>query len=574
MFWRSMPHRLAALLVVAAVAAALGVATPTAGAAPCTIQSDAPVIVGTAESDVICGGDSANVIYGGVLDDEIYGGGGSDVLIGGHGTDLMHGQLGEDVLRGGTNRDCYIGGDGNDTASFASFTPSGSDANGNPILIGVTADLTADSFPTNPGPSCEGFVGAGVAFGEGYNEELVGIENLVGSALDDDLEAADAGSNDIRGGWGDDVIRGRSGGGGIDDGLFGEAGIDECRNAGSAVACADAPEGAHRPAGPLAFVESRGPDSGVVVLGHEGNDADVLSVSRPSGSQVQIDFDEAPSPTASCPLTASQTLTCSISTPRYVTVWGDLGNDNLSVGGTFPDEASIDVNGGPGSDVLTGGPNRDILFSGEGGTDQLYGNGNSDALISEGDPTGSGGDQLEAGNGNDQLVTDNACAGHTLWGGPDTDIIGFARQTDVGGISAGVNAQLGEGSFSRPAWAINSSGLEIGGCARSTILGGGEILEGTNQSDVLRGNDAPNTLWARQGNDDVYGNGGNDTLLGHDGDDSLWGYNGVDSLNGGDDRDDLHARDGAADSVINCGSGSDPGAERDSVDPAGISCND
>lgn len=563
-----------AALAALALTAAAGTAPPQADAQTCTIQSDAAVIVGTAASDVICGGDGPNVIYGGLLDDDIYGGGGNDLLIGGHGTDLMHGQLGNDVLRGGTNRDCYIGGDGDDTASFASLTPSGADAFGSPILSGVTADLTASSFPASPGPSCEGFTGAGVAFGEGYNEELVGIENLVGSALDDDLEAADSGANDLRGGWGDDVIRGRSAGGPSDDGLYGEVGTDECRNAGVVVACADSPEGAHRPAGPFALVESRGADSGVVVMGREGVDADTLAVSRPSGSQVAVSFDEAPSATASCPLTATDTLTCTISTPRYVVVWGDQGDDSLSVGDVFPDEASIDVNGGPGSDALTGGPNRDNLFSGEGGADQLYGNGHTDALMSEGDPAGSGGDVLEGGAGNDQLVTDNACAGHTLWGGPDEDIVGFARQTDVGGVSAGVRAQLGDGAVAQQAWAIDAGGAEIAGCARSSILGGGEILEGTNQNDVLTGNGAPNTIWARAGNDTVYGNAGNDVLYGHDGNDDLWGYNGIDSFLGGDGFDDLFAQDGAADATINCGAGSDPGARRDPSDPAGIGCND
>jgi Ca2+-binding RTX toxin-like protein len=575
--------RLACLALCALVAPLTAAAfAPQASAqVTCDIVSDAAVIVGTSQSDVICAGDSANVIYGGLLDDQIYGGGGNDVIIGGHGVDFMHGQTGNDLLRGGTNRDCYVGGADNDTASFASFTPSGS-AGGSPNLAGVTADLTAESFPASPPPSCAGFEGAGVAFGEGYNEELVGIENLVGSPFADDLEAANTGVNDIRGGWGDDIVRGRGG----NDGLFGENGSDQCRNDGNAVACDDAPEGSHRPAEPVAFLESHGPETGLVVLGREGTSDDVLAISRPSSSEVRIDFDEDPAATASCPQTGATTLTCSISTPDYIMAWGDQGNDTVSIAGTFPDVTSIDLNGGPGSDSVTGGPNGDILFTGEGGADQLIGNDGTDALISEGDPVGSGGDYLAGGNGNDQLVTDNACAGHTLWGGPDTgsgpvgDIIGFARQTDLGlpGNPRGVWAKLGEGSTQGDAYAIPTPA----GCVNSKINGGGEVLEGTSQADELRGNDNHNTIWGRDGQDEVFGLGGDDVVHGHAaadevygnaGNDTVWGESGPDSLFGGDGSDRLRALDNRQDTAVNCGANDDFAAEADPNDPV-VSCGE
>lgn len=556
-------------------------------AAACTITSNAAVIVGTSQSDVICAGDGDNVIYGGLLDDEIYGGGGNDVLIGGHGTDLLHGQTGNDVLRGGTNRDCYVGGDGTDTVSFASLTPSGRDGSGNPSTAGVKVQLKASSFPAER--TCPAsFAPEGLANGEGADEDLVGVENVVGSAFDDDLEAKPAATNDLRGGGGNDVLRGRSNGA-ADDSLRGEAGTDQCRSNDVVVACADAPEGASRPAAPHAYVESRGADSGVVVLGRLGSDPDTIAITRPSSTQVRVDFDEAPAATASCPKTATLTLTCTISTPRSVTAWGDFGNDTMSIGASgtlFPDEASLDLNGGPGDDVLTGGPNADILFSGEGGADQLSGNAGTDALISEGDPVGSGGDSLAGGDDNDQLVTDNACAGHTLWGGSDTgtgasgDIIGFARQRNLllPGGDRGVWAQLGTGAAPGDAYAIP----EPGGCAHSQILGGGEILEGTNKADQLRGNDAPNEIWGRRDNDTIYGLGGNDILHGHDnadvvygneGNDTVWGEDGVDELYGGDGSDKLRAADGRADAAVNCGAGGDYPAEADPNDPV-VSCNE
>ena len=578
------------LVVVASWSLALAVACTVALASPasavaCDISSDAPVILGTAQSDVICGGPGNNVIYGGLLDDDIYGGGGNDVIIGGHGTDFMHGQEGNDVLRGGTGRDCYVGGVDNDTASFASLTP---DADGAPG--GIVADLDeedADPPPPSAAPTCLDFAGTGRASGEGFNEELVGVENLVGSAFHDDLEAANSGANDLFGGWGDDAIRGRSSGG-VDDGLRGERGGDTCRNNGSAVACADAPEGSHRPAGAFAAVESRGQDSGVIVMAREGSHVDSLSVTRPSSSTVRIDVGEAPAASGGgCPVTG-QTITCTISTPRYVVVWGDDGGttstpDRLTIGNGFPGEASLDLNGGPGSDVVTGGSAGEILFTGEGGADRLIGGDGADALLSEGDPVGSGGDWLDGGGGNDQLVTDNACAGHTLIGGPSLgvgDIVGFARQTDLrlGGNDRGVWAKLGEGATAGQAYADPMPP----GCVASQINGGSEILEGTNQADELRGNTGANTIWGRDGNDELYGLEGNDVLHGHahadtvygnEGNDTVWGEDGVDTLLGGDDADKLRALDNVQDAVVNCGAGVDYAVQADPSDPV-ASCNE
>jgi Ca2+-binding RTX toxin-like protein len=586
--------RSAALIVCGALLAlaALSASPPSAAAADCTITSSDAVIVGTSRSDVICvTGPGTHIVYGGLLDDDIYGGDGNDLLIGGHGTDLLHGGPGDDVLRGGTNRDCYVGGLGNDTASFASMTPTNAST-----TAGVTADLDeelADS-PDDPIRTCknEGFAPPGRADGEGVNEGLASIENLVGSAFDDDLEAANTGQNNLYGGFGDDFVRGRSGSGPIDDLLRGEVGNDSCRNSGNAVACSDGPEGSHRPSGPFAFAENRGLDSGVVVMAREGTANDTLGVTRPSSSQVRVTAGETLTATANCSLSGSQTLNCNSSTPRYVVVWGSAGNDNLSIGSGFPTEASLDLNGGPGSDVVNGNSNSEILFTGEGGTDQLNGGAGTDALISQGDPVGSGGDTLDGGDGNDQLVTDNACAGHVFIPGSDTgsgaagDIVGFAQQKALGipgGGPRGVHAELGEGATTKSAYATP----EPTGCARSSIYGGGEILEGTDQADKLIGNGAPNEIWGRDGidevfgmdgNDIVHGHGARDTVYGNAGDDTVWGEEGQDDLFGGDGSDRLRALDGVADFTVNCGGGLDYAAQADTgpvgpTDPV-MSCNE
>jgi Ca2+-binding RTX toxin-like protein len=360
--------------------------------------------------------------------------------------------------------------------------------------------------------------------------------------------------------------------------LRGEAGNDACRNSGNTVACTDGPEGSHRPAGPFAFAETHGPDSGVVVMAREGTANETLSVTR-NTTQVVVTAGETLTAAANCSSSGSQTVNCNSSQPRYVVVWGGAGNDSLSIGPNFPNEASLDLNGGPGSDVVKGNTNAEILFTGEGGVDQLTGGDGTDALISQGDPVGSGGDTLDGGNGNDQLVTDNSCAGHTLIPGSDTgtgaagDIVGFAQQKALGiagGNPRGVQATLGEGATPAQAYATP----EPVGCARSAIYGGGEILEGTDQADHLVGNSAPNEIWGRDGKDEVYGMDGNDIVHGHDladkvygnaGDDTVWGEDGQDDLFGGDGSDKLRALDGLADFTVNCGAGNDYAAEFDNL---------
>jgi Ca2+-binding RTX toxin-like protein len=510
------------------------------------IVSNEPIIYGTAAGDQICGGPGPNVIIGGLLDDDIYGGGGDDILIGGHGTDTLDGGSGNDWLRGGTNADTYVGGangTGSDTASFADLTPT----NG---VSGVVVDL-----------------GAGTANAGGVVDSLSQIDMVYGSAFDDTITGALAAATPMFGGYGDDVLNGRGG----NDGMIGEAGSDTCTSNGTPATCSDG-QGTHRPSTAVAFIENRPKDPGLVVLGAEGAVNDVLTVTRPteSPSQLRVAGGARLTPGTSC--SGETTINCTLATARYIVVSGDQGNDRLTMGnGLLNGPGSIDVNGGVGDDTLVGGTGDEVLFTGEGGVDTLTGNAGSDALISEGDVGASGGDNLNAGPGNDQIVTDNACPSHTLAGGADNDVIGFARQDNVNGSPAGVYASFAEGR----ATAIWPAGEYRWECIYTpTTISGGETLEGTNYGDILYGDEAANTIWGRAGNDVLYGNAGDDVIKGQDGEDSIWGYNGADSLYGGNGWDDLHAQDGAADRVIECGADPDPGAERDGVDPVGIGCND
>jgi Ca2+-binding RTX toxin-like protein len=555
----SLPLRLMAAVVLAVVALML---TFSAGAgaeevfegcpAPPseahTIFSDEPIINGTAAGDWICAGRSANLIIGGLLDDHIYGGGGDDIIIGGHGADIIDGGLGNDWIRGGDGPDCFEGGTQEearytDTVSFADMTP-----NEGGTTAGVIADLSArDETIGEIRPSCGGTAGTGRALGQGYNEELNHIDNIVGSAFDDDITAASSAATRIEAGLGDDSLHGT----GANDTLKGEYGADTCTNDGTATECADG-GGEHRPSEAFAYAENREEkDYGLVVMGAEGTHDDALEVRRPNETQLTATASEALTPLGpSCSASEAHAVNCALSAARYVVVWGDSGNDSLSVGsGLTVGRGSIDLNGGPGNDTLTGNSAEDLLFSGLGGQDTLSGDGGEDALISEGDPRegelfGTGGDSLDGGEGDDQLATDNACAGHTFIGGRGTDVIGFARQTTIGGVPAGVTAVLGEGERNGVAVAVKDTGGSFAGCRESTTVPGSETLEGTNHHDYLQGNEAPNTIWGRKGNDLILAVGGADIVRGHEGDDEIWNGTGSDDVQGGEGNDGIYAESG------------------------------
>lgn len=125
---------------------------------------------------------SIEYVHGSAYADTLSGTSGFNYIFGGDGNDSLAGRAGDDFLAGGAGDDTVDGGIGIDTVSFDDG-----------VVGGVAVYLLG-----------------GVAFGHG-DDRLVSIENLYGSAYDDELYG-DSSGNYIYGGDGDDKI-GADGGG-------------------------------------------------------------------------------------------------------------------------------------------------------------------------------------------------------------------------------------------------------------------------------------------------------------------------------------------------------------------------
>jgi Ca2+-binding RTX toxin-like protein len=408
-------------------------------------------LLGGGGGDTLHGDDGNDRVLGQIQDDHLWGDSGNDVIVGGHGIDEMQGGSGDDWLRGGITQDTYSGNDGSDTLSFGSATPPGPSND----LSGVSANL-----------------GSGGANGDDSPEAVSGIENLVGSPFNDQLVGAGSGS------------------------VSGNGGNDSCSGFVT-ISCSPV-----QPAASIAYIANpNSPDPGLIVLGGPGNDS--LTVNA-IGSGFSITGQLSAG--AGC-ATAGSSVSCSAPTAPlgYIVLWGDNGNDALSVGGGLPATTELMADGGPGNDNLTGGPGSDILFAGESGSDHLSGGAGDDALVG----FGGGPDTMEGGPGNDDLGSTDACDGHRYVGGPGrADAASFAPGS-IGGVKARLNG----------AATLRRSG---GGC-NATQIRGSEVLEGTIGPDFLVGTRHDDLLIGREGSDVLIGRGGHDDFRGDAGRDRCVG---------------------------------------------------
>ncbi|MDH4385034.1 MAG: M10 family metallopeptidase C-terminal domain-containing protein [Caulobacter sp.] len=198
-------------------------------------------ISGSAFNDRLTGFTGDNLLDGGDGDDQLSGFGGDDTLIGGPGNDLLTGGAGYDFIDGGAGRDTasYRGALGGVTADLQTGRSTG--AQDRDTLVGIENLIGSDFNDTLTGNNGANVISGGLgndtlngakgldtvsyedaasavtvnlltgqATGGAGTDQLLGFENILGSAFNDSLTGDGAG-NVLVGGAGNDVLDGQAG---------------------------------------------------------------------------------------------------------------------------------------------------------------------------------------------------------------------------------------------------------------------------------------------------------------------------------------------------------------------------
>jgi Ca2+-binding RTX toxin-like protein len=248
--------------------------------------------------------------------------------------------------------------------------------------------------------------------------------------------------------------------------------------------------------------------------------------------------------------------TATVANTSLIQVFGQAGNDTITlseVNGALP---ASHLFGGAGNDVLTGGSGGDQLF-GQGGNDTLLGKGGFDFLFA-----GNDNDTLTGGDADDQVFGQSG-NDRMIWNpGDDTDLNEGGAGTDTVEVNGGNGVEqfttTANGTrvrFDRidPApfavdigtsekLTLNANGGDdrysatgnLAALIQVTVDGGtgNDTLLGTNGVDILLGGDGNDFVDGQQGNDTGLLGAGDDTFQWDpgDGSDVVEGQDGVDSM--------------------------------------------
>ncbi len=397
---------------------------------------------------------------GGEGDDQVHGTSEGDTIINNSGIKKFWGYGGNDLfVTSGRGQGTFEGGEGRDTISFAAHTPSERPGS----ISGVKVDLEA---------------GTSLGF-SGY--DLNGIENVIGSAFDDEILGAPGVENRLEGGIGDDFIEGQD-----SDTVDGGLGENECAG-GQLINCNDDSPGNSR----VSQTQIDITDGGLlIVMGSESDDGISIGYSRSANSFV-VDVSGDYLPSGLCDEVGQQ-ISCPVDRNNLngMLVYGDDGNDAIDLEDSLPRTMTTTVNGGTGANVINGGPSKDFISTApDSAGSMINGGGGLDVLYAVDQVT------INGGADTDVFRVVDPCLGAILKGGSGTDGVVFA------GAVKGVKASLA-GGFAE--W-------RDGGCPglRTAIGKDIEKLEGSESGDwLIVGPRNP----AQQGRSVLFGRGGIDTF--------------------------------------------------------------
>jgi Ca2+-binding RTX toxin-like protein len=219
--------------------------------------------------------------------------------------------------------------------------------------------------------------------------------------------------------------------------------------------------------------------------------------------------------------------TSTVANTSLIQIFGQAGNDQISLNETNGALPAANLFGGAGHDVLIGGSGADKLF-GQAGNDTLLGKGGADFLFG-----GSENDTLTGGDADDQVFGESG-NDRMIWNpGDDTDL----NEGGTGIDTVEVNGGNGDEAFTLTANGTRVRFDRISPAAFSIDIGTSENLvlnaNGGDDSFSATGNLATLiqiTVDGGAGNDSLLGSNGADLLLGGDGNDFIDGQQGNDAI--------------------------------------------
>ncbi len=269
------------------------------------------------------------------------------------------------------------------------------------------------------------------------------------------------------------------------------------------------------------------------VIGDAQNNT--LTVSRNAAGTILVDGGAVPIRGGSA----------TVANTKLIELFGQDGNDNLSLNETNGALPNADIFGGSGNDTITGGSGDDQLF-GQAGNDILFGEGGDDLLFG-----GDGNDSLLGGTGNDQDFGQSG-DDRMIWNpGDGSDL----NEGGDGFDSIEVNGGNGSETFTTTA---NGTRVRFDRTDPAPFT----LDIGSTENLVVNANGGDDRFTAGNGlaaliQITVNGGAGNDTLTGGDGNDVLNGGDGNDLIDGGRGSDVALMGTGDDTFVWNPGDGSD-----------------
>lgn len=569
------------------------------GTSPSTTNSDT-----LTNLQNVATGSGNDTITGNSANNTIKAGSGNDVLLGGLGDDLLYGEMGNDTFIGGAGNDTFIGGtsisvdSGNDTADYTS------------ALFGIDANLTTGTVVGN-------------AATEG-TDTLYGIENIIGSSLDDTLRGKVGVVNTLSGAGGNDTLYGGLDGDYLDGGT-GTNRVDyssESANISIDLSTSKANYTGSVTYDTLINIQNAFAGSGNdTLIGKSGAVNTLLGGSGDDQLRGNFDGDYLDgeggtdtlaygSETASLSVDMSvQSIakTASLSnkdTFSHIELIQTGSGDDTFIQSASSDTQSFALDGGSGNDTIdysallenitltlagsvdatvvvgsVGGGNDDVIrnienvkgskvadtITGDTLNNILYGNEGNDTLSG-----GAGNDTLYGGADNDLLY--GGAGSDNLYGdaGDDTIVIAAA---DLDGSSDRYDGGTGSDTIDYSILHVNENltvtlnGSSAGSATTSNASIGVDALYNIENviagsgNDTLNGDAQANILIGNAGNDTLKGGAGADILYG---DDTLGTLSGNDVLEGGDGDDTLYG--GGGDDTLRGGAGNDTFYGGDGVD--------